>query len=338
MQFSKFIMALVAATCMQAQMIEAQDLFQLRFRGTCRLLNSIGRLDTTRITEQDLIASSVGAGALLTNDFVLVYNATSNNVQVVKASDGSFVSDVFQFQGGITNTDGRRLERLTFIFAPNQSEAIGSAIITQRIRQNAQRATIQGSVQYAFGGTDESGTNFVGGTNGLVSSPTNTINIVTNILGSTNILGLTNIFGGTNTLGNNTLNSTNAIVGTNTLGQVLGNPTLGINPNLETNTLTGALGGPNPATLGGNSSSTPPSLVDIGGSIVISNVPSGSAATSATTTPGVTTTPGTTTTTGAATTTSGTNVLAGTSANKNIQICSGTFSGGQRVLVLTNSP
>jgi len=329
MQITKFLMALVAAACIQAQMGEAQDLFQLRFRGTCRLLNAFGRLGTTHITEQDLIASSVGTGALLTNDFVLVYNATSNKVQVVNASDGSFVSDVFEFQGGITNTDGRRLERLTFMFAPNQSEAIGSAIITQKIRQNANRATIQGSVQYALGGTVASGTNIVGGTNGLVSSPTNNFNIVTNILGSTNILGLTNILGGTNTLGTNILNSTNAIADTNTLGQVLGSPTLAINPNLETNILTGALGGPNPATLSGNSSSTPPSLVDIGGNIVVSNTPTGPTATGATTT---------TTTTNATTASSGSNVLAGTNTNNNIQICSGIFSGGQRVLVLTNSP
>jgi len=145
----------------QSLVAQTNDLFQFSFHGRCQSLNDQGRLATTRIEEQDLIARCVGTNAVdptgTNSSFALVYNAGSNSVQVVNATNGAFVCDVFEFQGGISNTDGRRLERMTFVFAPDQAEAIGSAIINEKIKHKADRASISGQLQFALA-TPVSGT------------------------------------------------------------------------------------------------------------------------------------------------------------------------------------
>jgi hypothetical protein len=324
MRISKVVMAVLAAALVQTT--HAQELYQLRFRATSRLLTG-GRLGNTRLTEQDLINRCVGATATATNsDFILVYNASSNSVQVVHASNGAFVCDVFELQGGVSNTDGRRQERLTFMFVPDQSEAVGTAIITELVRHKANRATIQGLVQFTLADAIPGSTNVLGGTNTVITTPTNNTVVATNIPP-----GITNITGGTNTFVTNPVDTTNAISATNTLGQALGTssvsgvltpavpvstPTLAINPITETNILGGALGAPIVTTPSGSSSSNTPG--NIGGNIIVTNAPSVS-------------------TNSSTTIVGGAGLLVGTNLT-NLQICSGVFTGGQRVPVLTNSP
>jgi hypothetical protein len=146
-------MALLAALPMIAG---AQDLFQLDFQGTGRFLSDNGRLETRRITAEDLIARCVGEQALGTNNlgtnrqYDLVYNATADSVQVVNFTNGSFVCDVFQFQGGASNVDRRHLGRLAFVFVPEQNESVGSVIIAEKFREQTDRLSMHGQIHFAI--------------------------------------------------------------------------------------------------------------------------------------------------------------------------------------------
>lgn len=129
----------------------AQDLFRLSFHGHARSLNARGKVSTRPINTEDLIARCVGPNALGTNRlYALVYNATSDSVQVVYATNGAFICEFFSFQGGITNSDRSLLDRFNFVFIPDETNAAGTAVIRHSLRQRTDRISIQGEVQFVL--------------------------------------------------------------------------------------------------------------------------------------------------------------------------------------------
>jgi len=83
-------------------------------------------------------------------NYELVYNPSTDSIQVVNEADGSFVSDVFLFDGGTNTIVGDELQRFTFVFSPTESEAIGSAVITERANNKNNRARIVGDIQFTL--------------------------------------------------------------------------------------------------------------------------------------------------------------------------------------------
>lgn len=262
---------------MQVSSLQAQDLFHLQFRATCKSLNDRGRLTSTRITETNLIALWIGTNAFATNQgYSLVYNETADSIQVVDATNGSLVGDVFTFQGGNSNSDGRLRERSTFVFVPGQSDSVGSALISEKLRHTVDHVLIHGRMQFTLLSLEPG--SFAAGTTSSGS-------------GATNSPTSTNTFGGTNSA-----SGTNASTGTNS-----------VPGGTSTNSSSGSLSGTN----------GPP-------------------------VPSVTLTPGTNnasgTSSGSPATPSATATNAVSTYLTNPRICSGAFSGGRRVFVLTNSP
>src|SRR5258708_37983217 len=133
MKRGRVFAVVLAIASAQAVALQAQDLFRLSFHATCRSLNDQGRLATTRINQTNLIARCVGTNdAFATNSpFALVFNATADSIQVVNLTNSALVCDVFQLQGVVSNSDGARLERLSFLFTPDQTNAVGNAITTE---------------------------------------------------------------------------------------------------------------------------------------------------------------------------------------------------------------
>jgi len=211
----------------------AEDMFRLNFRATCRSLGANGRLDTTRLSERDIIEAATGVSGNATRQFTLVYNATSDSIQVA-TTNGTVVADVIQFQGGASTSDGRRSSRLTFMFVPNQTNAIGSAVINERAAssQNANgtnRAAISGIVQFALtdditlGQTNITSTGTNSGLNVPISNNDSNSVTGTSSLGDTNSAAITNTVTDTNLVtGTNGFMDTNSISGTNTAGETNG--------------------------------------------------------------------------------------------------------------------
>src|SRR5436305_10141318 len=98
------IIALAAAAALQGASAQ-DDMFRLNFRATCRTLGANGRLDTTRLTERDIIEAATGTSNSDSRRFALVYNATTDSIQVAD-TNGTVISDVIQFQGGASTSDG----------------------------------------------------------------------------------------------------------------------------------------------------------------------------------------------------------------------------------------
>src|SRR3954454_12967983 len=120
---------------------QTQDLFRVTFRANCRALGDRGRLIHTRFTDQDIVAQCVGtnvSSVALTQNFALVYNATADRIQVVSVTNGLALCDVLEFQGGALATDTRQSERFTFLFVPEETNAVGSAVISERLPRQAQ--------------------------------------------------------------------------------------------------------------------------------------------------------------------------------------------------------
>jgi hypothetical protein len=156
-----------------------EDLFHLDFSGTAQALVN-GTLTSHRITQWDLIARCAGEQGLRTNNlgtnqqFDLAYNPAADSIQVVSLADGSAVCDVFQFQGGITNDDGAKKARIAYVFAPEETQSVGTVILRERDRNPRNRLSLHGQIQFVLAsldvGSEGTLTNSTNSTNGVVSS------------------------------------------------------------------------------------------------------------------------------------------------------------------------
>ena len=170
MKFRSLFFAL--ATIAVPTLALSQDLYRLSFSGTARFLNGQDRLITRRLTAQDLMARCVGTNALGTNPgYELVYNATEDAVQVANLTNGAIACDVLQFQSGVSNVDRRRLERLAFVFVPELNNAVGTAIITERVNQRSRRVDIRGQAHFALASLAPNSTASNGSTNDNSGTP-----------------------------------------------------------------------------------------------------------------------------------------------------------------------
>jgi hypothetical protein len=161
MKVQKTIALLVAAITLSAIAAQGQDLFRVKFKATCKPSDG----NSSKMTEKDLIEQCVGTGFTkkeLSRNFALVYNPVSDSIQVVNQADGALLCDVFQFQGGTNVVGDNKLERFVFVFSPNQSEAIGSAIITEKPGSGSSgsnsvtKAKINAKIQFTMSESNDS--------------------------------------------------------------------------------------------------------------------------------------------------------------------------------------
>jgi hypothetical protein len=217
MQLRKTLLTIVVGTFIST-LSPGQTLFRLDFHGHARVLNSRGRVATIPIGARDLIATCVGTSALGTNkDYALVYNPSSDGVQVVSATNGALFCDLFQFQGGMTNSDGKHLDRFNFVFTPSETNAAGTVVIRENIKHGANRISMQGQIQFVLASiaaastgsntfdsnnTDTNATSTAtnAGTAGILSPMAVAFPGLPSLSSDTNALGLTTDGGNTNSL------------------------------------------------------------------------------------------------------------------------------------------
>jgi putative membrane protein len=174
MKISKTLAVIVTAAALNSlnlpAQVSTQELYNVNFRAVCRPSDNSNR-HASRMNNRDLIEQCVGDGFTareLRRNYALVYNPATDSLQVVNRADGSFVCDALIFQGGNSVATDNRLTRLTFVFSPNQTDSIGTAVITERPVRNSNRprARIRGRIQF----TTLSG---LVGTAAAIESPTN---------------------------------------------------------------------------------------------------------------------------------------------------------------------
>jgi hypothetical protein len=161
MKIQKTIVTFIAVMALGAIAVQAQSnaLFKVQLNATCRPPRDNS---DNQINNRDLIRNCVGDGFSkkeLDNDFSLVFNVEADSLQVVSNADGSLVCDVFLFEGG-TNVVGRsNLQRLVFVFLPGDPNAVGGAVITERIGKRNKDRQLNGKIWFTMG--DTSGTNTI---------------------------------------------------------------------------------------------------------------------------------------------------------------------------------
>jgi hypothetical protein len=91
----------LALGCFQSTRVEADDLFQVFWRGTYYVTNSTGHIIAVRFTEQDLVNQAAQSTGTDSSQLVLVYRPRKRDVAAVR-SNGEFVAGVIQMQSTST--------------------------------------------------------------------------------------------------------------------------------------------------------------------------------------------------------------------------------------------
>lgn len=229
--------------------VSAQDLFKLQFAGSQRFLNSRGNLATHKLTDLDLISHCVGTNVPATNNsLMLAYNASADSIDVV-STNGSVVCELWRLVTVVTNSDRHRLDRFVYLMAPDETNAVGTGIISQKVKNLPDIYSISGRLQFFFGvDLGNSKTNSIVRTNTPVAAPPGT-NAGTNTASttnstSTNGLAITPPTPTTTTTGSPALGGSAA---TNSLSGTVG--TNAISGTVTTNALSGNLTPPVPGVV-----------------------------------------------------------------------------------------
>src|SRR5215469_17685908 len=119
------VSALILATTLSSQ---ADDLFQLFWRGTYYTKNSTGHIVAVNFTEQDFVNKVAQDNGLDPSTLIFVYRPDRRDTVVVR-SNGAFVADVIQMEyvwTDVNNPSGSVTVRQALLFDENHQNALGS--------------------------------------------------------------------------------------------------------------------------------------------------------------------------------------------------------------------
>jgi len=144
------IVVLVAAVTLTAGMkSQADDLFQLFWRGTYYTKNDTGHIVAVSFTEQDFVNKVAQDNGLDPSTLVFVYRADKRDTAVVRASDGAFIADVIQMEYTFTdvvNPTGAVIVRHALLFDEYHQDALGSFFGIEMTTRNSSGALLTDSL------------------------------------------------------------------------------------------------------------------------------------------------------------------------------------------------
>jgi hypothetical protein len=156
MKLPKLIGATLAIAFGQLVAAHAADLFLVNLRTTCKAFDGdrvVSTRSSTSTILRDYIANQDPSSSNTLRDVRLVYDPEGDRISIVNTG-GEILTDVIGFGNSTTssNSDDSRRERHAFVFLGNNSEAVGSALISERITRdgenNITRLTSHGTFQY----------------------------------------------------------------------------------------------------------------------------------------------------------------------------------------------
>jgi len=145
-----------------------QYLYYFTFRGVCSQVNSSGAISTTSISDKTLLRDiSLAGGVTDLRSVALVYhiggNGLGDTVDIVNSATGKPLDTVFGLYFGesfgrqaITNTNGKVVRRLDYVYTKQNDHSLGSALITKSTitdKKGTNHVVIQGQIQYVVEST-----------------------------------------------------------------------------------------------------------------------------------------------------------------------------------------
>jgi len=165
MKLPKLIGATLAMAAIQCVAAHAADLFLVNLRTTCKSFDGDRMVRTSSSTAtilKDYVANQDPASSNTVRDLRLVYDPEGDRISIANSS-GEILADVIGFGNSTTlsNSDDTHRERHAFVFVGSNSEAAGSALISERLMRdgdnNITRLTSHGTFQYGQPGDDTTG-------------------------------------------------------------------------------------------------------------------------------------------------------------------------------------
>lgn len=235
----------------QTNTLTTQAVFPLKFRATCRSLNTNGtRIVNSELTELDIMANALGtnlshslvrSGTNIFPGVAVAYNPTLDSIQVINTNSGTLIANVIDFSDVAATRDNRVQTRFAFMFLPGLPNSIGSAVLNSvgaaptngLIKSNA---IFIGNVQFALSGSELLGADNGSLTNSALGRATNPttagavsglmpgasaapipgFGVATGFLANTNVVNSTNLVANTNGFGVANLGVSNALPQTST--------------------------------------------------------------------------------------------------------------------------
>ena len=166
MKKSKLIIMAVAAMVSQlngVQSASAQEFFKVFVSTVAISTNQSGDLTYHEFGNRDLIRNCANDQGITNLDGLsLVYDRTADAVKVVSGTNDTLVCTPLTFAGGtsLTNTNGTKIERLSWVFWETNQTANGTLAATERLAfgptNQLEFFSLRGQLQFA---TPASGTN-----------------------------------------------------------------------------------------------------------------------------------------------------------------------------------
>ena len=144
------IVVLVAAVTLTAgTSLQADDLFQLFWRGTYYTKNDTGHIAAVTFTEQDFVNKVAQDNGLDPSTLAFVYRPDKRDTVVVRVSDGAFIADVIQMEYTFTdvvNPTGAVIVRHALLFDEYHQDALGSFFGIEMSSRDASGALLSDSL------------------------------------------------------------------------------------------------------------------------------------------------------------------------------------------------
>lgn len=137
------------------QSARAQDVVPAFVSAVSISTNQAGGLAYHEYGNRDIIrACAAGAGLTNLEGLSLVYDRTADALEVVSGTNDTVVCTPLSFSGGtsLSNTNGTRIERLTFVYAENNTVANGTLAATEQYfygPSNQVAFVLAGQLQYS---------------------------------------------------------------------------------------------------------------------------------------------------------------------------------------------
>jgi hypothetical protein len=142
---------------LQPLVSQADDLFQLSWRGVSYSTGPNGQVVTKPVSERDFIEKVASDNSLDPRQLVFVYRPDKHDTAVVMASTGAFVADVIQMEYNyteVTNSTDTQIVRQAFLYDEAHTSALGSAFGTERAKRdvngNLVSDSFHGTFQYSI--------------------------------------------------------------------------------------------------------------------------------------------------------------------------------------------
>jgi hypothetical protein len=163
MKLRKIHGAILAVLLSQIVAVSAADLFLVNLQITGKSFDGSDRLTRTRQNTTSILRDYLAAQEEPTNsvrDLRLVYDVEGDRIAIAH-KNGEILADVLAFGSGttISNSTDTLRERHVFVFLPEDSVAVGSGVISERLTYdgdgNLIRLSSKGSFQYVNPGDEE---------------------------------------------------------------------------------------------------------------------------------------------------------------------------------------